>query len=104
MRVNNRSAVVTVSSKDIHPTEDRIVNGVVVLSAENAKKLANKSGSVQATHTTGLGDWTEQLLKSVGVTQDRYKAAKEFAGLAPTCSCDKRKEWLNKVSDWWRGQ
>jgi hypothetical protein len=52
----------------------------------------------------GLGDWTERLLKSVGLTEERYKHAKEIFGLAPTCGCAARKEWLNKVSDWWRGQ
>lgn len=51
-----------------------------------------------------LGDYTERLLKSVGVTEDRYKAAKELFGLAPTCGCEARKLYLNKISDWWRGQ
>lgn len=51
-----------------------------------------------------LGDWTERILAKVGITEDRYAAAKELFGLAPTCGCKERKEWLNKVSDWWRGQ
>ena len=51
----------------------------------------------------GLGDWTERVLQHVGVTEDRYKEAKELFGLTPTCNCPKRKEWLNKVSDWWAG-
>jgi hypothetical protein len=49
----------------------------------------------------GLGDYTERLLKSIGVTPERYVAAKAFAGLAPTCNCAARKEWLNKVGEWW---
>lgn len=52
----------------------------------------------------GLGDITEKALKSIGVTKDRYKAAKELFGMSPTCSCDKRKKWLNRVSDWWMGE
>lgn len=48
----------------------------------------------------GLGDYTEQLLSSIGVTKDRYSAAKELFGLAPTCNCETRKEWLNKVGAW----
>ena len=52
----------------------------------------------------GLGDYTESLLKSIGITQARYVAAKQLFGLAPTCGCDARKEWLNRVSDWWRGE
>lgn len=51
--------------------------------------------------TRGLGDWTEHLLKKAGITEDRYKAAKEALGMAPTCNCAKRKAWLNKVSEWW---
>lgn len=49
----------------------------------------------------GLGDYTESLLRSIGVTKERYIAAKELFGFAPTCNCDARKEWLNNVSDWW---
>lgn len=50
-----------------------------------------------------LGDYTESLLASLGVTQERYKAAKELFGLPPTCNCSGRIEWLNRVSSWWRG-
>lgn len=54
--------------------------------------------------TKGLGDFTENVLASIGITKDRYKAAKELFGLSPTCNCELRKQWLNRVSDWWRGQ
>lgn len=55
---------------------------------------------VELPTVTGLGDYTEQLLSSIGVTKDRYSAAKELFGLAPTCNCETRKEWLNKVGAW----
>ena len=42
------------------------------------------------------------LLKRVGITEDRYQTAKQMFGLAPTCGCAERKEWLNRVTDWWR--
>lgn len=45
----------------------------------------------------GLGDYTEKVLKSIGITEDKYKEAKKLFGMAPTCGCRKRKEWLNKV-------
>ncbi len=48
----------------------------------------------------GLGDYTEQLLSSIGVTKDRYRAAKELFGLAPTCNCESRQQWLNTVGAW----
>ena len=51
-----------------------------------------------------LGDWTEQQLKRIGVTQERYVEAKKRFGLAPSCNCASRKAWLNKVSDWWRNE
>lgn len=51
-----------------------------------------------------LGDKVEAVLESIGITPDRYTKAKELFGLPPTCGCSKRKEWLNKVSDWWRGE
>ena len=44
----------------------------------------------------------EAILSSVGITQDRYKEAKKLFGLPPTCNCGKRKEWLNRVGEWWR--
>ena len=55
-----------------------------------------------ATTTMGLGDFTESLLSSIGVTKDRYLEVKQLFNLAPSCNCEKRKEWLNQVSNWWR--
>ena len=48
----------------------------------------------------GLGDYTERLLASIGVTKDRYVAAKKLFGLAPTCGCAERQAWLNRVGKW----
>ena len=45
----------------------------------------------------GLGDILERELKRMGITQDRYKEIKEKFGFPPTCGCEKRKQWLNKV-------
>jgi hypothetical protein len=50
----------------------------------------------------GLGDYTEQLLSSIGITKGRYKQVKKKFGLAPECRCDKVQKWLNRVSDWWQ--
>ena len=55
----------------------------------------------------GLGDYTEQLLSSFGVTKDRYAAAKAAVGLPPQCGCAERQEQLNewgrRVAAWWAG-
>jgi hypothetical protein len=45
----------------------------------------------------GLGDILERELTRMGITQSRYKEIKERFGLPPTCNCEKRKQWLNKV-------
>lgn len=47
-----------------------------------------------------LGDFTERVLRSFGITQERYCEAKRRFGLCPECWCEERKAWLNKVSDW----
>lgn len=51
-----------------------------------------------------LGDRVEATLKKLGVTPERYAAAKELFGLPPSCGCEARREWLDKVSRWWRGR
>lgn len=51
-----------------------------------------------------MGDYTERLLGTVGITEDLYKAAKESLGLAPTCNCKARKEWLNRAGAWMRNK
>ena len=45
----------------------------------------------------GLGDRVENMLASIGVTEDRYAEIKEKFGLPATCNCKGRKEWLNRV-------
>jgi hypothetical protein len=45
----------------------------------------------------GLGDLAEAFFKSMGVTEDRYKAVKVQLHLDPHCNCADRKRWLNEV-------
>jgi hypothetical protein len=45
----------------------------------------------------GLGDLTERFFFSLGITKDRYRAAKAAVGLEPDCNCDARKKWLNEL-------
>lgn len=52
----------------------------------------------------GWGDYAELVFASIGITPESYCTAKAMFGLPPTCNCADRKEWLNRVSDWWRGQ
>lgn len=52
----------------------------------------------------GLGDSVESMLKTLGITPERYVEVKQMFGLPPTCGCAKRKEWLNKVGRWLNGE
>ena len=45
----------------------------------------------------GLGDWAEEALAKLGITEERYVEIKKACGLPPKCGCSKRKRWLNKV-------
>lgn len=46
------------------------------------------------------GDRLHNWLESNGITEERYKLAKQKFGLVPTCNCAKRQEWLNRVGAW----
>lgn len=45
----------------------------------------------------GLGDLAEAFFKSVGITEERYGAAKVKFHLDPNCNCADRRRWLNEV-------
>lgn len=55
-----------------------------------------------------LGDLTERMLKSLGVTQERVEACLKKVGLPPHCGCAERKEamnqWSMKVRAWLSGE
>jgi hypothetical protein len=59
-----------------------------------------KQGISPTSHTdpnmTGLGDIVENVLTSMGITQERFK---EWFGLAE-CNCTKRKAYLNNLFYW----
>lgn len=46
--------------------------------------------------TVGLGDKVEEVLTSMGITQERFK---EWFNLKE-CGCSKRKAWLNSLFSW----
>jgi hypothetical protein len=53
---------------------------------------------------SGLGDNVERMLKTLGITAERYIEVKKRFGLPPTCNCAGRREWLNKVGRWLAGE
>jgi len=48
----------------------------------------------------GLGDVIEDVLKSFGITQERFK---QWFGLQE-CGCSRRKAWLNRIFSWKKNQ
>lgn len=50
----------------------------------------------------GLGDYTERMLASIGVTKEHYVEAKSLFGMVPSCWCPDRQDWINRVGDWVR--
>ena len=52
---------------------------------------------VQPAAKPGLGDLAEQFFKSLGITEERYKAVKVALHLDPKCNCADRRRWLNEV-------
>lgn len=46
--------------------------------------------------TKGLGDVVEDVLKTFGITEERFK---EWFNLKE-CGCSKRKKWLNGLFSW----
>ena len=45
----------------------------------------------------GLGDLAGDFFAAMGVTEERYKAAKVVLHLDPKCNCADRRKWLNEM-------
>jgi hypothetical protein len=54
-------------------------------------------GYVQLQHPPGLGDRVAAALARVGITEQRYRLAKQAIGLKPDCDCKKRQRLLNQL-------
>lgn len=66
------------------------------LETETNEPVEHVCGSKKITR---LGDRIEHALESVGITKEKYVGWKERFGLPPTCSCESRKRFLNKIGD-----
>jgi hypothetical protein len=69
-----------------------------VISDLESKGIKANSHAVE--EMEGLGDIVESALKSVGITEDRFK---EWFNLKE-CGCSKRKAWLNNLFSWKKNQ
>lgn len=59
-----------------------------------------KANSHNDPDMVGLGDVVEDVLKTFGITEERFKS---FFGLKE-CNCSKRKAWLNNIFSWKKNQ
>lgn len=72
---------------DVRPEMNKVI-------AELEKRGINVNSHME--DTKGLGDVVEEVLTSVGITQERFK--KWFK--LKECGCTKRKKWLNGLFSW----
>lgn len=64
------------------------------------EKRGISANSHKAEDLKGLGDVVEDVLKSMGITEERFK---QWFGLKE-CNCSKRKAWLNNLFAWKKNQ
>jgi hypothetical protein len=65
---------------------------------ENRRKRGVVFGAT-IRHEERLGDKLANALEAVGVTKDRWTAAKASLGLPATCNCPARQVWLNNLDE-----
>jgi len=77
---------------DIRQEMDQVIND---LESKGIKVNSHTTNEIE-----GLGDLVESALKSVGITEERFK---EWFNLKE-CGCSKRKAWLNNLFSWKKNQ
>jgi hypothetical protein len=59
--------------------------------------MSKPDANSNAPPAPGLGDLAERFFASLGITEERYQAAKAAWHLDPKCNCADRKRWLNET-------
>lgn len=77
---------------DIRQEMDIVIND---LESKGIRANSHNTNEIE-----GLGDLVENALKSVGITEERFK---EWFNLQE-CGCSKRKAWLNNLFSWKKNQ
>jgi hypothetical protein len=79
-------------------------NNAIRQEMDSVIKELEKMGINQNAHknkdVTGLGDVVESVLKSVGITEERFRAWFNLK----ECNCSKRKAYLNNLFSWKKTQ
>jgi hypothetical protein len=77
---------------DIRQEMDQVIS-------ELEKRGINMNSHIDS-NVTGLGDVVENVLKSFGITEERFK---NWFNLKE-CGCSRRKAWLNRLFSWKNSQ
>jgi len=77
---------------DIRQEMDQVIH-------ELEKKGINMNSHVDS-NVVGLGDVVESVLKTFGITEERFK---DWFNLQE-CGCSRRKAWLNRIFSWKKNQ
>jgi hypothetical protein len=77
---------------DVRPEIDKVI-------IELEKQGINMNSHVDS-NIVGLGDVVENVLKTFGITEERFK---EWFNLQE-CGCSRRKAWLNRIFSWKKNQ
>jgi len=77
---------------DIRPEIDQVITEL--------QKRGINMNSHNENNIVGLGDVVEDVLKTFGITQERFK---EWFNLKE-CGCSRRKAWLNSLFSWKKRQ
>jgi hypothetical protein len=77
---------------DIRQEMDQVIS-------ELEKRGINMNSHIDS-NVTGLGDVVESVLKSFGITEERFK---NWFNLKE-CGCSRRKAWLNRLFSWKNSQ
>jgi hypothetical protein len=77
---------------DVRQEMDQVIH-------ELEKKGINMNSHVDSS-VVGLGDVVENVLKTFGITEERFK---EWFNLQE-CGCSRRKAWLNRIFSWKKNQ
>lgn len=77
---------------DVRPEMDRVIHEL--------EKRGINMNSHNDPQVVGLGDVVEDVLKTFGITEERFK---EWFNLQE-CGCSRRKAWLNRLFSWKKNQ
>jgi hypothetical protein len=77
---------------DIRQEMDQVIS-------ELEKRGINMNSHIDS-NVTGLGDVVENVLKSFGITEERFKSWFNLK----ECGCSRRKAWLNRIFSWKNSQ